>query len=75
MRPDPPVAAPRLLTPGEVAARFRVGPAAVARWQRLGLLDCIRTPGGTRRYSEDQVRSLLQGTREGMPPQTTEGGQ
>lgn len=69
MRPDAPDDAPRLLTPGEVSRMFRVGPAAVARWQRLGLLDCIRTPGGTRRYSEAQVRSLLKGTREG-PPRT-----
>ena len=49
----------RLLTPGEVAALFRVTPTSVTRWARSGKLDCIRTPGGHRRYRSSQVREFL----------------
>ena len=52
-----------LLTPAEVAAMLRVDPKTVTRWARGGKLSCIRTPGGHRRYSESEVRGLLNGTR------------
>jgi excisionase family DNA binding protein len=48
-----------LLTPAEVAAMFRVDPKTVTRWAKDGKLDSSRTLGGHRRYSEDQVRALL----------------
>ena len=51
----------RLLTPGEVAALFRVDPKTVTRWAKSGKLTSIRTLGGHRRYSEAEVRGLLQG--------------
>jgi excisionase family DNA binding protein len=49
----------RLLTPGEVAALFRVDPKTVTRWASAGRIGSIRTPGGHRRFRETEVRSLL----------------
>lgn len=49
----------RLLTPGEVAALFRVDPKTVTRWASAGRIGSIRTPGGHRRFLESEVRGLL----------------
>lgn len=49
----------RLLTPGEVAALFRVDPKTVTRWASAGRISSIRTPGGHRRFRETEVRALL----------------
>lgn len=49
----------RLLTPGEVAALFRVNPKTVTRWANEGKLTCVRTLGGHRRYRESEMRGLL----------------
>lgn len=51
----------KLLTPGEVAALFRVDPKTVTRWAAAGRLGSIRTPGGHRRFRESEVRALLEG--------------
>ena len=58
---EPPVNKPReaLLTPGEVAALFRVDPKTVTRWAKAGKLTAIRTLGGHRRYRETEVREYL----------------
>ena len=48
-----------LLTPGEVAALFRVDPKTVTRWATAGRLCSIRTPGGHRRFRESEVQDLL----------------
>ena len=48
-----------LLTPGEVAAMFRVDPKTVTRWARDGKLTSIRTLGGHRRYREAEVLTRL----------------
>ena len=56
----------RLLTPGEVAALFRVDPKTVTRWAAAGRIGSIRTPGGHRRFRESEVRALLHG--EGAAP-------
>lgn len=48
-----------LLTPGEVAALFRVDPKTVTRWASSGRLKGIRTPGGHRRFYLSEVRKLL----------------
>jgi excisionase family DNA binding protein len=48
-----------LMTPAEVAAAFRVDPKTVTRWAKAGKLTSIRTLGGHRRYSEEEVRRLL----------------
>ena len=50
----------RLLTPGEVAALFRVDPKTVTRWAAAGRIGSIRTPGGHRRFRESEVRALLE---------------
>jgi excisionase family DNA binding protein len=51
-----------LLTPAEVAVRFRVDPKTVTRWAKAGKLTSIRTLGGHRRYRESEVNALLSGT-------------
>ncbi|HVL81733.1 MAG TPA: BldC family transcriptional regulator [Actinomycetota bacterium] len=48
-----------LLTPGEVAALFRVDPKTVTRWAKAGKLQAIRTLGGHRRFRESEVRAYL----------------
>ncbi len=48
-----------LLTPGEVAALFRVDPKTVTRWAKAGKITSIRTLGGHRRYRESEVKELL----------------
>jgi len=55
----------RLLTPGEVAAEFRVDPKTVTRWAAAGRIGSIRTPGGHRRFRESEVRALLEGGQGG----------
>ena len=42
----------------EVARRLGVSPGTIRRWSDEGHLDCFRTPGGQRRYSEEAVRSF-----------------
>lgn len=48
-----------LLTPAEVAAKFKVDPKTVTRWAAAGKLTSIRTLGGHRRYKESEVEALL----------------
>jgi excisionase family DNA binding protein len=67
----------RLLTPGEVAALFRVDPKTVTRWAASGRITSIRTPGGHRRFRESEVRALLRGDEaspEGHPALLSPGG-
>jgi excisionase family DNA binding protein len=59
MTPRPKIVSPPLLTPAEVGALFRVDPKTVTRWAKAGKLTSIRTLGGHRRYSADQVYGLL----------------
>lgn len=54
----------RLLTPSEVAKKFRVDPKTVTRWANAGKLSSIRTLGGHRRYHADEVERLLQGQQQ-----------
>lgn len=54
-----------LLTPGEVAALFRVDPKTVTRWAKAGKLNAIRTLGGHRRFRESEVRAHLEQQRGG----------
>lgn len=61
----------RLLTPGEVAALFRVDPKTVTRWAIAGRIASIRTPGGHRRFRESDVRARLRGD----APQSNGNGQ
>jgi excisionase family DNA binding protein len=50
---------PELMTPGEVAALFRVDPKTVTKWAQAEKLSCIRTLGGHRRYKTAEIRALL----------------
>ena len=55
----------QLLTPGEVAALFRVDPKTVTRWAQQGKLSAVRTLGGHRRVQAAEVYGLLaEGPRE-----------
>lgn len=45
--------------PGEVAKAFGVSRKTVTQWGQAGTLASIRTPGGQRRYSRQQVEHLL----------------
>lgn len=49
----------KLLTPGEVAQKFRVDPKTVTRWAAAGRISSIRTPGGHRRFRLSEVEALL----------------
>lgn len=49
-----------LLTPAEVAKKFRVDPKTVTRWAKAGKLSSIRTLGGHRRYRAAEVERFLQ---------------
>nr|WP_131732600.1 BldC family transcriptional regulator [Actinomadura formosensis] len=51
----------QLLTPAEVARMFRVDTKTVARWADIGHLASIRTPGGRRRFSLQQIEHLMHG--------------
>lgn len=58
---------PRLLTPTEVAALFRVDPKTVGRWRRAGKLTSVtETLGGRPRYREDEVHALLEPAQTAM---------
>jgi excisionase family DNA binding protein len=57
----------RLMTPGEVAALFRVDPKTVTRWAIAKRIDCVRTPSGHRRFREADVREFLR-------PESERGG-
>ena len=48
-----------LLTPGEVAAMFRVDPKTVTRWAQAGKISAVRTLGGHRRFRASEIRRIL----------------
>lgn len=47
------------LTPGEVAALFRVNTRTVTRWALAGKISVTRTPGGHRRFLRTEIHALL----------------
>lgn len=49
----------KLLTPSEVAKRFRVDPKTVTRWAKAGKLSSIRTLGGHRRFKASEIEALI----------------
>ena len=49
-----------LMAPHEVARIFRVSPATITRWARVGLLPSTRTPGGHRRFERANVLAHLE---------------
>ena len=50
----------QLLTPGEVAALFRMDPKTVTRWAASGKLTSVRTLVGHRRFKAAEVYDLLE---------------
>jgi excisionase family DNA binding protein len=58
----------RYLTPSEAAARLMVSPVTLRHWALAGKLAFVTTPGGHRRYAEDEVARLL----AQHPPAATE---
>ena len=46
------------LTPGEVARLLQVSPKTVSRWADRGLLPCIVTLGGHRRFRRRAVEAI-----------------
>lgn len=60
-KPAEPLAVEPLLHPWEVAFLFRVDPATVRNWARVGKLHPVRTLGGQRRYRKAEVQALFDG--------------
>ena len=50
---------PKLLSPEDVAAIFSVDAKTVSRWADEGRLKSIRTPGGHRRFFEDEIMGII----------------
>ena len=48
-----------LLTPAEVAKLLRVHPKSVTRWAQAGMIECIKTPGGHRRFRRSAVERFV----------------
>lgn len=53
-----------LLTPGEVARKFKVDPKTVTRWAQAGKIKSFRTLGGQRRFKASEVARLITGSAE-----------
>ena len=51
----------RLLTPGEAAKALGVTVKTLTRWANDGLIRALVTPGGHRRYWEQEVRRIRAG--------------
>lgn len=46
------------LTAGEVARLLHVSPKTVSRWAEKGLIPCLVTLGGHRRFHRDDVKEV-----------------
>lgn len=44
---------------GEVAKSFGVTVGTVRNWEKQGLIEAIRTPGGQRRFRRTDIEALL----------------
>lgn len=62
-----------LLTTREAAALLGVGTTSIKRWADLGLLRCVKTPGGHRRFPRDAVEALGGRVRHGELLQSAQG--
>jgi excisionase family DNA binding protein len=60
-----------LLTTHAAAALAGVGPTAIKRWADSGLLGCVRTPGGHRRFPRHEVEALIRRRDAGAPDAAT----
>lgn len=57
-----------LLSTADAAALAGVGPTAIKRWADSGLLACVRTAGGHRRFPRSAVEALIRGRAGGPAP-------
>ena len=46
------------LTPGEVARALHVSPKTITRWATQGLIPCLVTLGGHRRFRREDVEEI-----------------
>ncbi len=44
-----------IITPGELAAKWKVDPKTVTRWANSGRIKSFRTGGGHRRFNKEDV--------------------
>ena len=51
----------RLMSPGEAAEALGVHVKTLTRWADQKLIRTIRTPGGHRRYWENEIRTIRDG--------------
>ncbi len=58
---------PRYLRTAQVAELLHVSPKTVSRWAQEGMLPHVRTLGGHRRYSDREIRALLETLSEPSP--------
>ena len=49
------------MTPGEAARYLHVSPKTINRWANQGLLPCIVTLGGHRRFLRGDIENAVQG--------------
>lgn len=61
----------RPLSTREVAHLFGVHPKTVGRWETLGLIHAIRTPGGHRRYPVPELNRFIDA--DGSDPGDADG--
>lgn len=47
------------ITPAEVARMLGVTPRTVSRWSDRGMVPCVWTPGGKRRFRTDDILRLI----------------
>lgn len=60
-----------LLLPSEVATRLHVSPKTVTRWAAMGLIPCVVTLGGHRRFRREDVEAIarrMQHSAKGSEP-------
>lgn len=50
-----------LLKLDDVARIFQVSKGTIRAWTNSGKLACVRTPGGQRRFRQDDVQRILDG--------------
>ena len=61
----------KYLTPQEIGRIYKVSPAMVRRWNNEGKIRSIRTPGGHRRFLEDDILAFWGVEPDGAAPTRT----
>lgn len=63
---------PQWLTIGQVARILGVHPTTLRRWTNEGMIRCLRTPGGHRRFLQRDVDALLEAQTTGPRSESTD---